>query len=382
MLAAAVIGFLAFGTILPEDSVLYDGLHALDFFLGVIAIGLLPLRRRAPLAVTAIVAAIAGFSAFAVGAFGIAVISLATRRRWREIAAIALVSVIATIGDRGPVATSLTATAEPVAWWELVLAVALVYGLCVVVGLYIGGRRELIATLQDRAQTAEREQAARVDQARTTERTRIAREMHDVLAHRISLVALHAGALTFRKDLTRDETAGTAEIIRDNAHLALAELRDVLGVLRDTDAPAGPDRPQPTLAALPELLEECEAAGTTVTCTVSGEVAGMLPGLSEKASRNAFRILQESLTNARKHAPGLAAVVEIGGRPGERLTLVVSNTVPDVRLAPSAGADNLQLSGLGLIGLVERARLAGGELVHGVDVGGRFTVSAWVPWPT
>jgi len=374
---------MALGAELPEDPALFGGLHMLDFLLGVIAISLLLLRRSAPLAVAGIVSACAGFSTFATGAFAIAVISLATRRRWREIAAVAPVCVVAAIvGYRAMDSARLPVTGMPDAWWALLLLAAIIYGALVVVGLYIGGRRELLATLRDRAQTAEREQAARVDQARVTERTRIAREMHDVLAHRISLVALHAGALAYRDDLTRDETAGTAEIIRDNAHLALTELRDVLGVLRVTDAAAGPDRPQPTLAALAELFDECAAAGTPVTCTVSAEVDAALPGLPDQASRHAFRILQESLTNARKHAPGRAALVEISGSPGERLTLVVSNTVPDVGRGVSGRADHPPGSGLGLIGLVERARLAGGELVHGVDRSGRFIVGAWVPWPT
>jgi signal transduction histidine kinase len=382
VLAATLVGFLAFGADLPEDPALYDGLHAVDFVLGVIAIGLLPLRRKAPWAVAAIVAAVAGFSSFAFGAFGIAVISVATRRRWREIAAVALACAIGAIGYRDPVSTGLAALDEPVSWWALFLTEAIMFGLFVVAGLYIGGRRELLATLQDRARTAEREQSARVDQARVTERTRIAREMHDVLAHRISLVALHAGALAYRDDLTREESAGTAEIIRGNAQLALTELREVLGVLRGTDDVAGPDRPQPTLAALAELLDDCAGAGTPVTCTVSAEVTTALPGLLGQASRNAFRILQESLTNARKHAPGQAVLVEIGGSPGERLTLVVSNTVPDAGHGRSGSADHPPGSGLGLVGLAERARLAGGELVHGVDRGGRFTVRAWLPWPT
>lgn len=385
VLAATFVGFMTFGMVLPEDPALYDGLHALDFVLGIIAIGLLPLRRRAPLAVAVIASALVGFSAFAFGAFGIAVTSLATRRRWREIAVVAVAVAVGAIGYRDPVPTSFDATGDPVPWWALLLAEAIVFGSCVVAGLYLGGRRELLETLRDRAQTAEREQAARVDQARVTERTRIAREMHDVLAHRISLVALHAGVLAYRSDLTRDETAGTAEIIRDNAHLALTELREVLGVLRDTDDPddaTGPDRPQPTLAALAELFEECASAGTPVTCTVSVEVEAALLGLPDQAGRHAFRILQESLTNVRKHAPGRAAHVEIGGGPGERLTLVVSNTVPDVGHGVSGRADHPPGSGLGLIGLVERARLAGGELVHGVDRSGRFIVGAWVPWPT
>ena len=198
--------------------------------------------------------------------------------------------------------------------------------LCVAVGFYVGGQRELLATLEARAMTAEREQAARVDQARTAERGRIAREMHDVLAHRISLVAMHSGGLVYRDDLTREQTVETAEVIRDNAQLALAELREVLGVLRDGDPGAAPERPQPTLAALPELIDEARAAGNPVTCALTlssrGAAEGDLGALPESTSRSAYRILQEALTNARKHAPGLPVRLEIGGRPGERLVLL------------------------------------------------------------
>jgi len=383
VVAAILVGGLALGSDLPEDPALVSDFFVLDFLLGVLAISLLPLRRSAPLTVALLVSVCAGFSNFAAGAVAVAVISLATRRRWREIAAVAPVWVVAAVvGYLATRSVRLRVSGMPEAWWVLMLFAAIVYGAFVLPGLYIGGRRELLETLRDRAQTAEREQVARVEQARVTERTRIAREMHDVLAHRISLVALHSGALAFRDDLTREETAGTAGIIRDNAHLALTELREVLGVLRDSDDAADPDRPQPTLAALAELLEECAAAGTAVTCTVSGEVTAALPGLPGQASRNAFRILQESLTNARKHAPGQAVLVDIGGRPGERLTLVVSNTAADVGPGRSGSAGQPPASGLGLIGLAERARLAGGELVHGIETGGRFTVRAWLPWPT
>jgi signal transduction histidine kinase len=386
VLASILVGALALGSELPGDPTLVSDYYVLDLLLGVIAISLLPLRRSAPLVVALIVTACAGFSVFATGAFAIAVISLATRRRRREIAAVAPVWIVAAIvGYRATRSVRLPVTGMPEAWWALMLLAAVVFGAFVLPGLYIGGRRELLTTLRERAQTAEREQAARVEQTRITERTRIAREMHDVLAHRISLVALHAGALAYRDDLTREETAGTAGIIRDNAHHALTELREVLGVLRDGDDAADPNRPQPTLAALAELLEECAAAGTVVTCTVSSEVTAGLPGLPGQASRNAFRILQESLTNARKHAPGQAVLIDIGGSPGERLTLVVSNTAADVGqgvTSRSGSAGQPPASGLGLIGLAERARLAGGELVHGIESGGRFTVRAWLPWPT
>ena len=98
--------------------------------------------------------------------------------------------------------------------------------------MYIGARRDLLATLQERAERAEREQGMRVEQAQVTERARIAREMHDVLAHRLSLVAMNAGALEYCRGLSEAEVAEAAAIIRLNAHRALADLRQILGVLR------------------------------------------------------------------------------------------------------------------------------------------------------
>nr|WP_277352171.1 histidine kinase dimerization/phosphoacceptor domain-containing protein [Knoellia sp. DB2414S] len=166
---------------------------------------------------------------------------------------------------------------------------------CVALGFYIGTRRALLASWRERAETAEREQASRVAEARANERARIAREMHDVLAHRISLVAMHSGALAYRTDLSRQETSQAAEVIRDNAHLALTELREVLGVLRLDNAPDDPadaavERPQPTLADLAELLEEARSAGARLTATVdlvaSRECRSRCPAMHFASSRN------------------------------------------------------------------------------------------------
>ena len=149
--------------------------------------------------------------------------------------------------------------------WYVNLALGVfVAGIGIAVGMYIGARRELVATLQDRAERAEREQALRVAQAQAHERTRIAREMHDVLAHRMSLVAMHAGALAYRDDLTPTETRETAEIIQANSHRALADLREILGVLRDAEEGA-PHRPQPTLADVDTLVDDERAAGARIT---------------------------------------------------------------------------------------------------------------------
>ncbi len=106
--------------------------------------------------------------------------------------------------------------------------------------MYIGSRRELLATLRERANTSEAVQAARVAQARAAERAQIAREMHDVLAHRISLVTMHAGALTYRTDLDADQMRATAEVIQENSHQAMVELREVLGLLRDGPGDSAP----------------------------------------------------------------------------------------------------------------------------------------------
>lgn len=369
--AAVALGFVLLAAVSDAAPASAEALVGLDIGLGVVALAvILPRRRRFPLATALTLAMVSAVSAFSLGALALAVVSLATRQRWREIAWVGALCV----GAR-PV-HELVVGGPPDAWRIPALVAVVGYGGCVAVGLYVGGRRDLLASLQARAQTAEREQVARLEQARTAERAAIAREMHDVLAHRISLVAMHAGGLAFRTDLSREETTATATIIRDNAHLALTELREVLGVLR-ADGPAGdPDRPQPTLAALAELLDEARAAGSDVTCDVAPAVAAHLSTLPTTTSRHAYRILQEVLTNARKHAPGTPIRLCVAGRAGDRVTLTAHNPA----LAHSGAG--LPGSGVGLTGLVERAQLAGGELTHGVDRAGAFAVRAWLPWPT
>jgi hypothetical protein len=121
---------------------------------------------------------------------------------------------------------------------------------------------------RERDRRAEAEEQLRIEQVRYAERTRIAREMHDVLAHRISLLSLHAGALEFRPDAPPEEGARAAAVIRASAHQALEDLRAVIGVLRDGPDGPGPEPPQPTLAALPGLLEESRAAGMRIRAEV------------------------------------------------------------------------------------------------------------------
>jgi signal transduction histidine kinase len=198
--------------------------------------------------------------------------------------------------------------------------------------------------------------------------------MHDVLAHRISLLSLHAGALEFRPDASPEEVTRAAAVIRASAHQALEELRTVLGVLRtDADGEA-PAPPQPTLAALPDLLEEARAAGMVVHADVQVGDSGAVP---EVVGRNALRIVQEALTNARKHAGAAPVDLRVTGAPGEGLTIDVRNPAPVL----ANGATEIPGSGTGLVGLAERAALSGGRLEHGRDGNGDFRLRAWLPWP-
>src|SRR4051812_28936506 len=192
-------------------------------------------------------------------------------------------------------------------------------------GMVVRARRQLVVSLRDRAERAESEQQLRVAQARALERNRIAREMHDVLAHRISLLSLHAGALEIRPDAAPAEVAGAAGVIRASAHQALQDLREVIGVLREEPAGDPPERPQPTLRELPALADESRAAGVRVRLDVRVDGAAEVPAGTGRA---AYRIVQEGLTNARKHAPGTAVRVSVEGAAGAGLTIDIRNPAP------------------------------------------------------
>ncbi|GAA2747150.1 histidine kinase [Terrabacter aerolatus] len=354
-----------------------------DLAVGVGGAVLLLWRRRWPLAVALATALLSGLSSVAVGASVLALVSLSTRRRWREIAVVAVPWMLAGWGHALVYPTEDQAITLPnVIIGLLSLAVS------VAVGWAIGERRAFVASLHERALTAEREQAMRVVQAQVAERARIAREMHDVLAHRISLVAMHSGALAYRTDLTPEQVSETAEVVRESANHALTELRAVLGVLRDVpgvDAPAdgSPEPPQPTLGDLDALVDEARSADTTVSLDRSG----VLEAVPEQVSRSAYRIVQEGLTNARKHAPGASVHVTVatsadGGLDDEAVRITLRNTVPRPRTDAADGIrpDVTVGSGLGLLGLTERAVLAGGELTYGPDRAGDFVLTARLPW--
>jgi signal transduction histidine kinase len=341
-----------------------DGKQALDLLLGVLACLALWGRRRWPAPVAAVTVALTAFSSFAAVASLVAVFTVAVHRRAAGAGLAALGSVAAAL-----IYAWWIPAAEPLLLTVTITAAAL--AIAVSWGLFVRARRELVWSLRDRAARAEAEQALRAEQARAAERSRIAREMHDVLAHRISLLALHAGGLEVSAGLPSAQVQQTGALLRTIARQALEELRDVIGVLRE--GPGGdrePLRPQPTLADLPRLVQERRAAGAAIDCEIT--TGGDAP---DAVGRDAYRIVQEALTNVAKHADRAATRVRVAGAAGAGLTVSVAS-----RLPAGVGGPALPGAGTGLIGLEERVMLAGGRLAHGPR-DGEFVVEAVLPWP-
>ncbi|KHL15842.1 signal transduction histidine kinase [Mumia flava] len=338
-----------------------------DLVAGLACFALLPLRRRYPVTVALICSFAVAFSALAAGPHLLAMASLATRRRWPEIVSVSAVAVVSVI-----VFTLVDPSLTEDRGFVSVLSV-LVVVVVVAIGLYVGSRRELLYTLRERARTAEEQQAERVAQARVAERTRLAREMHDVLAHRISLVAMHAGALAYREDLPPEQVREASGVIRDNAHLALTELREVLGILRDDTPSEAPEPPQPSWDDLPDLIDGARSAGMRVL--FDDEITAQRP--PERAGRTAYRVVQEALTNAHKHAPGTTVRIALNGSPDDGVVVEARNPLRVGTPRPPA----LPESGLGLAGMSERAQLAGGRLSYRI-VEHEFVLVLALPWPT
>jgi signal transduction histidine kinase len=363
-LAAMVIGVLSLNQITADHS---DVGVVIDFVVGTAVCLALWVRRRHPVGVAAAAVVAAAFSAMAGGAVVIAIFNAAIRASRRALAAIVA---------SGLVSLAIFPLLYPSVgrWLEQMLLGCLLIAVALGWGLFTRARREVIHSLRERAERLEAEQRLRVGQAQEAERRRIAREMHDVLAHRLSLLSVHAGALEFRPDATPEEVAEAAGVIRATAQTALQELRDVIGVLRDETEERTVQPPQPTLAQLPALIEESREAGMHIRMSMDAPVDDQLP---DAVGRTAYRVVQEGLTNARKHAP--AAAVEISISTDDAPSLVVTVVSRSPVGVPAAGA-RVEGSGSGLFGLAERVSLAGGELEHGPNEDGDFVLRATLPW--
>lgn len=363
LLAAALTVYTA-GERIDAGNVNPAWLFVGDQVLGLLACLSLWLRRRWPVQLAVVLLCLSAVSEMAGGPSALALFTVAVHRSLRVTAVIfalglAMTAVFAwlrpdpNLGFSGYIALSGALITALVGW-----------------GLFIQHRRQLVLSLKERAVRAEAEAHLRAEQAQLRAREDIAREIHDVLGHRLSLLSVHAGALAYRPDAPPRDIARAAEIIRESAHNALQDLREVVGVLR---APVGELLPQPTLDDVPTLVAESVRAGTAVE--LREDVDGPVPA---STGRTVYRIVQEGLTNARKHAPGAAVDVRIAGGPEDGLTVEVDNDAPAAGPAPNVVSGQ----GLGLAGLAERVGLAGGRLEHGVTGAGGWRVAAWLPWPT
>ncbi len=413
-------------------------------------------RRRRPVLLALVFMAPAILSIGAAHVVAALVITVAVHRRWIAITGVFGLFLLATVAanyywyDASP--------DIPPIGLEFALQLATMTVL-LAIGLSIRARRVLVASLRERAERAEAEQQRAAEAARFGERHRIAREMHDSLAHRLSLIALHAGALEYRRDVKPEEVATEVGVIRESARQALLDLREVIGVLRadsaghaipagvagvgnepaagamarapglvgaaeapgasralagaglfdesgtPTQLPLGVARPQPGLADLEQLVAESTDAGLRVRLSTTVEDTP-----SDTLGRTVYRVVQEGLTNARKHGGPGVVTVEVTGTREAGLRVDVRNPLPvrtgvgSVRrsegrkssgsvgasgapgLSDSAAAAqegsaaaSLPGSGVGLIGLAERTRLAGGRMEHGV-FDDSFRLRVWLPW--
>ncbi len=325
----------------------------IDLVLGASAMAILPFLQSRPLLGGLLLGALAALSPAATPSATAGTYVVARREPLRTAVPVACASIVG---------HGLQALWRPVGlplgWW--LLADVAVHAALLGWGAYGRTRDALVDEWRARARRAERDQEREVDEARSAERTRIAREMHDTLAHRLTLLATTAGALEYRTDLSPTQVAAAAGVVRASAGAALEDLRTVIGVLRER-----PDelRPVPGLENLPALVAQERAAGSVVSLEAPDLDLPAQLGLA------VYRVCQEGLTNARRHAPGASVEVVVAVDEGLRVRVV--NGRGGVGLGTGTGT--------GLVGLTERVELLGGTLTATPRPDG-FELDAWLPW--
>ncbi|MFI9247654.1 sensor histidine kinase [Streptomyces sp. NPDC053086] len=377
---------------------------------GLVAGAVLLVRRKWPLAVVLVAIAITpaemGFLMGVVGLYTLAACEL-PRRVIGSLAGMSLLgtAIVTFVRVRQDMARGDLTLGD---WFVPFAAVTTALGLTappVLLGLYVGARRRLMESLRERADSLERElqllaerAEERAEWARNEERTRIAREMHDVVAHRVSLMVVHAAALqaVARKD--PEKAVRNAVLVGDMGRQALTELREMLGVLRAGEgagrrsavvplAAVGEAAVEaasraaaveagaaegPCLSELEELIGQSAAAGMVVDLSVEGEVRSYVAEIEQTA----YRVVQEALTNVHKHAAGAKTYVRLAHRVSEIAMQVENEPPPEPASASSAG---LPSGGNGLVGMRERVVALGGVFVSGPTDAGGFRVSAVIP---
>lgn len=333
---------------------------------GLTTLLVLPLiaRRRAPVAVLIAVLAAGALYKFAVDGPGqplpytglVAFYTVAELSSPPKRLAIALVTALGVLGSTGIDSADMR---------ELLFSL-FVFAAAYACGRLAVTRKAYLRAVEDRARQLALTHRIEAEQAATRERARIAREMHDILSHAVSLMIVQAEAGPVAVRTAPDRAEAAFDAISETGRDAMVQLRRMLGVLRENEDPAGaPREPQPALAGLPGLVERVRGSGLTVSYEVAGSPRP--PGPAVETS--VYRMAQEALTNVVRHAEADAVRVRLEHGPGE-LTL----TVTDDGRGPAAG------TGLGLVGIRERAAAHGGTARTGPGPGGRgFEVRVTIP---
>ncbi|MEU0395037.1 histidine kinase [Streptomyces sp. NPDC006208] len=381
----------------------------LGVLFGLVVGSVLVVRRRWPIAVVLVSIATTpaemGYLMVLVGLYTLAA-SEVPRRITAMLAGMSLAAtfIVAFVQVRQDVAAA--EDFRPGAWYAPVMAGFMALGLTappVLLGLYIGARRRLMESLRERADSLEQELSLLADRAeqraqwaRTEERTRIAREMHDVVAHRVSLMVVHAAALQAVALKDPQKAVRNAALVGDMGRQALTELREMLGVLRAGEsekrtvpvaavavplaavgvaaaaAAAAAAEDGPSLDDIEALIGQSRQAGMVVEFAVHGDARSYAP----QVERTAFRVVQEALTNVHKHAAGAKVMVRLAHRDSE-VAMQVENGAPDA--SGGAAIAGLPSGGNGLVGMRERVTALGGVFVSGPTDTGGFRVSAVLP---
>ncbi|MFC8454578.1 sensor histidine kinase [Kitasatospora sp. NPDC057223] len=296
----------------------------------------------------------------AAAGFALYAVAIRTDRRtaWRTGACAAVTLTTAALILR-PGVDELPANLGLIAWTFLSVAV----------GDAVRSRRELLASAMERAERAERTREEEARRRVTEERMRIARELHDVVAHHITLVNAQAGVAHHLMRTDPEHAYQALERIRDTSRAALDELRATVGLLRQSGEQAAPREPAPGLAGLDDLLDAFRHSGLSVVLERTGEPVALAP----ITDLTAYRIIQEALTNTHKHAGPATAHVRLGFAAG-----VLRLTVEDDGRGTGGGTG----TGHGMIGMHERARAVGGTLSAGPRPGRGFRIHAELPLPT
>jgi signal transduction histidine kinase len=292
----------------------------------------------------------------------IALYTVADRSPRRLAPIVAILAVVTFVG--------LHAMVAPARSWSLLgaqnIALAALGALAVAAGEGSRNRRAYTAVLEERARRAEQDRDAEARRRVAEERLRIARDVHDTVGHHIALINVQAGVAAHELDDRPEQSRQALTTIRQISRAALADVRATIGLLRQPGDPPAPTEPILGLAGLDELLGSLDRAGLSVQHHTEGAELPLPPAVD----LTAYRIIQEALTNVRKHAGTARAVVHISHRPDE-LRIIVDDD------GPAPPADNGD--GHGLVGMRERVAAVGGSLTAGPKPGGGFRVAATLP---